>query len=219
MTKPQGSPVNTGAIVPRPDDSRYKRQAIVHLIRKAVAIEPTNLGVSLAYAVRLVEKHDLSEEEIDLIVHARLEYGASLVKIDHWLRRGLTAGEVARLYQVRSEFNAHWTTQGKGKNPTIGLITIARFAEVFSEMDLGEPVHLASQLIEILEVLQPVFPFIEYQDTILKMVLSAKRTLGCTELGTAVEAVLDRKQWQDRNEKMRTHRFSWRHDTDEDDDS
>ncbi len=212
--------VNQGAIVPQKNVPETRHNEISSIIRKEFGPNLVGLGVSLAYAIRLVEKHGLDKEETDAIIFARQKYGASLINVSKWLTRGLTAGEVVRLYEVRQDFNENFAGGEKGSNVlTISLPTIVRFARAFPDMDLAEPVHLSEQLIEIFETLRPLFPFIEYPDTILKMVLAAQESLGCVEVGTAIEAVLDRRQWQDRNdpEKRRGYGQLWRHDTDEND--
>ena len=214
-------PANKGAIVSQTDVLRTRRNEISATIRKEFGQNLAGLGVSLAYAIRLVEKHDLDHEETDAIIFARQKYGASLVNVDRWLKRGLTAGEIMKLYEIRQGFNENFGAGGeRGGDLTISLSTIMQFVRTFPDMDLEEPVHLSEQLIEIFEALRLVFPFIKYPDTVLKMVLVAQRSLGCTEVGTAMEAVLDRRQWQDRNDsdKSRAYGQSWRHDSDEDDD-
>ena len=210
------------SIVPQTDVLKARRNEISLAIRKEFGPNLTGLGVSLTYTIRLAEKHGLNSEEIDAIIFTRQKYGASLVYVDKWLRYGLTVGEVMRLYEVRQDFNENFGAGEKeGKNLTISLSTIVCFARTFPDMDLEEPVYLTDQLIEIFETLRPLFPFIEYPDTVLKMVLAAQRSLGCIEVGTAVEAVLNCRQWQDdRNdpEKSSEHGRSWRHSTDEDND-
>ncbi|MFH1170656.1 MAG: hypothetical protein V1704_03810 [Candidatus Vogelbacteria bacterium] len=195
----------------RTDDPKTRQNKISLAIRTEFGPNLSGLGVSLAYAIRLIEKHGLDKEETDAIIFARRQYGASLVNIGKWLSRGLTAGEIMRLYEARQAFSENFG------DLTVSLSTIVRFANIFPGLDLEEPTNLADQLVGIFEALRPQFPFIEYPDTVLKMVLVAQQSLGCIEVGTAVEAVLDRRQWQDRNDpERRSNTKSWRSNTDED---
>ena len=130
---------NAGALVPA------RRQAAKTMVKgvaqRALSGTTKTLGVSLNWLAKQAADLELTEDDVDMLISVRTEFGGKLPSVVKIMRKGISAEDAYGCYSVRASVR----NQGSGREYNASLTKIARLSRVFPEAALD-----SEQLDEIL---------------------------------------------------------------------